>query len=86
MQHLENQVKMLEDTKANLMSQLQTSEEESESLQSKLEALEQDKHQSEEALQLEIKNAKDQLASLKDEMTTLEIKRKNEIDSLKVRV
>nr|XP_022336836.1 huntingtin-interacting protein 1-like isoform X2 [Crassostrea virginica] len=82
-EHLENQVKMLEDTKANLMSQLQTSEEESESLQSRLEALEQDKHQSEEALQLEIKNAKDQLASLKDEMTTLEIKRKNEIDSLK---
>lgn len=77
---------MLEDTKANLMSQLQTSEEESESLQSRLEALEQDKHQSEEALQLEIKNTKDQLASLKDEMTTLEIKRKNEIDSLKVRV
>ena len=77
---------MLEDTKANLMSQLQTSEEESESLQSRLEALEQDKHQSEEALQLEIKNAKDQLASLKDEMTTLEIKRKNEIDSLKVSV
>ena len=77
---------MLEDTKANLMSQHQTSEEESESLQSRLEALEQDKHQSEEALQLEIKNTKDQLASLKDEMTTLEIKRKNEIDSLKVRV
>ncbi|XP_062614354.1 huntingtin-interacting protein 1-like isoform X3 [Saccostrea cucullata] len=81
--HLENQVKTLGDTKANLMSQLQSSEEECESLQARLEALEKEKHQSEDALQLEIRNVQGQLASLKDEMTTTEIKRKNEIDSLK---
>lgn len=83
-QHLENQVKTLEETKSSLMSQLQGSEEECESLQARLEALEQDKHQSEESLQLQIKNAQDQLASLKDEMTTTEMRRKNEIDGLKV--
>lgn len=66
------------------MSQLQGSEEECESLQARLEVLEQDKHQSEESLQLQIKKAQDQLASLKDEMTTTEMRRKNEIDSLKV--
>lgn len=82
-EHLENQVKTLEETKSSLMSQLQGSEEECESLQARLEALEQDKHQSEESLQLQIKNAQDQLASLKDEMTTTEMRRKNEIDSLK---
>lgn len=83
-QHLENQVKTLEETKSSLMSQLQGSEEECESLHARLEALEQDKHQSEESLQLQIKNAQDQLASLKDEMTTTEMRRKNEIDGLKV--
>ncbi|XP_061162711.1 huntingtin-interacting protein 1-like [Saccostrea echinata] len=82
-EHLENQVKTLGDTKANLMSQLQSTEEECESLQCRLEALEKEKHQSEDALQLEIRNVHGQLASLKDEMTTTEIKRKNEIDSLK---
>ncbi|XP_048733074.1 huntingtin-interacting protein 1-like isoform X3 [Ostrea edulis] len=82
-QHLENQVKTLEDTKGNLISQLQTSEEECESLQVNLEALEKEKQQTEDALQLEIRNVQGQLAALKDEMTTNEMKRKNEIDSLK---
>jgi chromosome segregation ATPase len=66
------------------MSQLQSSEEECESLQASLDALEKEKQQSEDALQLEMRNVQGQLASLKDEMTTIEMERKNEIDSLKV--
>ena len=83
-QHLENQVKTLADTKASLMSQLQTSEEESESLQVKLEKLEQEKQHAEELLQGEVTLLQKEIADVKGEKEALDIKLQHEIEELKV--
>ncbi|KAK3085075.1 hypothetical protein FSP39_023884 [Pinctada imbricata] len=82
-EHLENQVKTLEDTKCSLMSQLQTAEGECESLQTKLDKTEQDKQHTEELLQGEITVLKKEIADVKGEKEGMEMNLQHQIEDLK---
>lgn len=85
-EHLENQLKMLEDTKSSLMSQLQTAEEECTNLQNQLDHLEEEKRLQESSLSGEISNLQQQLTTLKVEKESLDSKLNGEIHDLKFRL
>ena len=85
-EHLENQLKMLEDTKTSLMTQLQTAEEECTSLQTQLDQMEEEKRTQESSLSGEINTLQQQLTALMVEKESLDAKLNQEIHELKSKV
>ncbi|CAC5398125.1 HIP1 [Mytilus coruscus] len=83
-EHLENQLKMLEDTKSSLMNQLQASEEECSNLQTQLNELEDEKRTQESSLTGEITTLQQQFTALKIEKESSDTELDHQIQELKV--
>ncbi|VDI23182.1 huntingtin interacting protein 1 [Mytilus galloprovincialis] len=85
-EHLENQLKMLEDTKSSLMNQLQASEEECSNLQTQLNELEDEKRTQETSLTGEITTLQQQFTALKIEKESSDTELDHQLQELKTKL
>ncbi|XP_076107362.1 huntingtin-interacting protein 1-like isoform X4 [Mytilus galloprovincialis] len=85
-EHLENQLKMLEDTKSSLMNQLQASEEECSNLQTQLNELEDEKRTQESSLTGEITTLQQQFTALKIEKESSDTELDHQLQELKTKL